>query len=236
MKTIVVLPAYNAEKTLKKTYDEIPPELRKNTLLVDDFSSDRTVEIARELGIEVIKHERNMGYGANLKTCFKEAIKRGADIVVVLHPDYQYDGSRIPELVKFIIDGEADVVLGSRFYGFNPMEGGMPLYKYLGNRFLSTLQNIGYHLDLSEYHTGLRAYKTEILKLINFEKNSNWFTFDSEILAQCIALGARIKEIGVQARYLPESSTVSFFQSVRYGFGTLLVLLKFIFFRKSLMR
>ncbi len=228
MKTFVVLPAFNAERTLKKTYEEIPLEFRKNLILVDDASTDRTIEVARELGIDSIRHERNMGYGANLKTCFTEAIKRGAEIIVVLHPDYQYDGRKIPALIQPIVEGSAEVVLGSRFLGVDPRKGGMPFYKYIGNRFLTTIQNLVFGLNLSEYHTGLRAYKVELLKKIPFMKNSNWFVFDSQILAQAISLGARIKEISVEARYLPDSSTVNFFQSVIYGLGTLLVLLKFL--------
>jgi glycosyltransferase involved in cell wall biosynthesis len=235
MKVFVVLPAYNAERTLKKTYEEIPSEFRKNLILVDDCSKDKTVEVAKDLGIDVIiRHERNMGYGANLKTCFTEAIKKGAEIIVVLHPDYQYDGKKIPELIQPVIDGSADVVLGSRFLEVDPRKGGMPLYKYIGNRFLTTIQNIVFRLNLSEYHTGLRAYKVELLKKIPFKKNSNWFLFDSQILAQAIALGARIKEISVEARYLPDSSTVSFSQSVLYGLGTLYVLLQFLLCKRRL--
>jgi len=234
MKVFVVLPAYNAERTLKKTYEEIPKEFRRNVILVDDCSRDKTVEVAEKLGINVVRHERNMGYGANLKTCFTEAIKRGAEVIVVLHPDYQYDGKKIPELIQPVIEGSAEVVLGSRFLGVDPKKGGMPVYKYIGNRFLTTLQNLVFRLNLSEYHTGLRAYKVDFLKKIPFKKNSNWFVFDSQILAQAIALGARIKEISVEARYLPDSSTVNFFQSVLYGFGTLFVLFQFLFCKNRL--
>lgn len=232
MRVFVVLPAYNAERTLKKTYDEIPTEFRKDLILVDDASTDRTVDVAKQLGIDVIKHMKNLGYGANLKTCFEEAMRRGAEVIIVLHPDYQYDGKKIPALLEPIMEGSADVVLGSRFFGIDPRKGGMPFYKYLGNRFLTTLQNLVFGLNLSEYHTGLRAYRTEILKGIPFKGNSNWFVFDSQILAQVISIGARIKEISVHARYLPDSSTVNFFQSVLYGLGTLLVLFRFLLWKK----
>ncbi len=234
MNVFIVLPAYNAEKTLKKTYEEIPELFRKNLILVDDSSTDRTFEIAKELGIYSLRHEKNKGYGANLKTCFREALKKGADVIVVLHPDYQYDGKKIPELIEPILKGEADLVLGSRFLKQDPKEGGMPFYKYLGNRFLSTIQNLVFGLKLSEYHTGLRAYRSELLKNIPFEKNSDGFVFDSEILAQCIAYGARTREISVKARYLPESSSINFIRSVIYGLGTLWTLVKFLFLWKKI--
>lgn len=231
-KIVIVMPAFNAEKTLERTFNEIPEGLRENIILVDDGSTDRTVEVSRKLGIYTIKHEKNKGYGANLKTCFNESLKRNPSVVVVLHPDYQYDGSVIPQLVKPVIDGEAEIVLGSRFLKYNPREGGMPAYKFIGNRFLTSIQNLIYGLKLSEYHTGLRAYSADFLKSVPYENFSNGFVFDSQIITFAVAKGARIKEIPARCRYLPESSSINFMKSVHYGLGTLWTAFKWIILKK----
>lgn len=227
-RVIVVMPAYNAAKTLERTYRDLPEDLIDKVILVDDVSQDETVEIARRLGLKVIIHIQNKGYGGNQKTCYIEALKDGADIVVMLHPDYQYDSTLVPELIAPIVEGHADMVLGSRFLGEGALKGGMPLYKYIANRFLTIVENLVLGLHLSEAHTGFRAYRRELLKTIPFLLNSDKFVFDSEIIAQTVAFGFRVAEIGVPTRYFDEASSVNFKNSMIYGFSTLWTLVKYL--------
>ena len=242
-KVIVVMPAYNAAKTLERTYNDIPPGVVDHVILVDDVSQDETVEIARRLGLDVIVHVQNRGYGGNQKSCYIEALKDGADIVVMLHPDYQYDSRLVPELIQPIVNGDADLVLGSRFRGSIPLAGGMPVYKYLSNRFLTIVENLVLRQRLSECHTGFRAYSRRLLLTIPFLLNSDRFVFDTEVIAQTVAFGFRIAEIGVPTRYFAEASSVNFKNSVIYGLATLKVMAAYILdrlgiqspqFRKSL--
>ena len=201
------MPAYNAAQTLERTYADIPHELVHRIILVDDVSRDETVDIARQLGLDVIIHAQNRGYGGNQKTCYDAALEAGADIVVMLHPDYQYDATRIPDLIAPIAAGERDLMLGSRFLG-DPLAGGMPQWKYVSNRFLTTVENIAFELHLSEYHTGLRAYSRRLLETIPYQANSDDFVFDQELIAQVVAAGMRrrIGEIAVPTRYFEEAS------------------------------
>jgi glycosyltransferase involved in cell wall biosynthesis len=233
-KVIVVMPAYNAAKTLKITYEDIPPQSVDQIILVDDGSTDKTLEIARELQLTAFVHTRNFGYGANQKTCYTEALKEGADIVVMLHPDYQYDPTLLPEVVGPIKAGEADIVLGSRFLAGNTLEQGMPWWKYLGNRFLTKLETWTLGLDLSEYHTGYRAYSRRVLEDIPFSMNSDKFVFDQEMLVQAAHLGFRIKEVPVPTKYFPEASNASFVDSSIYGLSILVLLARYILHRASL--
>jgi len=229
LKTIVVLPAYNAEKTLKKTVREIPQEVVEEIILVDDKSHDKTVKIAQKLNLTVFRHRKNRGYGANQKTCYLLALKHHPDIVVMLHPDYQYDPKIIKYFVEFISEDRFDVMLGSRIRSrHEALAGGMPLYKYLGNRFLTIIENFVSGYNLSEWHTGMRAYKREVLENIDFLKNSDDFLFDSQILFQIIEKGYRIGEIPVPVRYFPEASSINFKRSLKYGLGTLAVAAKFL--------
>jgi len=229
LKTIVVLPAYNAEKTLEKTVREIPKEVVEEIILVDDKSHDKTVKIARKLNLTVFRHHKNRGYGANQKTCYLLALKHHPDIVVMLHPDYQYDPKIIKYFVEFISEGRFDVMLGSRIRSrHETLTSGMPLYKYLGNRFLTIIENFVSGYNLSEWHTGMRAYKREVLENIDFLKNSDDFLFDSQILFQIIEKGYRIGEIPVPVRYFPEASSINFKRSLKYGLGTLAVAAKFL--------
>jgi glycosyltransferase involved in cell wall biosynthesis len=230
-KVVVVMPAYNAAKTLHMTYADLPRDMVDLVIVVDDGSSDETAKIARELGLELFVHDRNYGYGANQKTCYREALKAGADIVVMVHPDYQYDPTLLPEVVRPIQDGRADVVLGSRLMGDSPMKQGMPWWKYVSNRFLTWVENVAFGLKLSEYHTGYRAFRREALESVNLETNSDKFIFDQEILAQVVALGMRITEVPVPTRYFAQASSASFFQSTIYGFSILLLVGKYLLYR-----
>ncbi len=227
-KVIVVMPAYNAAKTLERTYNDIPAGIVDKVILVDDVSQDETVEVARQLGLEVIVHVQNRGYGGNQKTCYIEALKDGADIVVMLHPDYQYDSRLVPELIQPIVDGKADLVLGSRFLGSVPLAGGMPIYKYIANRFLTIAENLVLRQHLSECHTGFRAYSRRLLLTIPFLLNSDRFVFDTEVIAQTAAFGFKIAEIGVPTRYFAEASSVNFRNSTIYGLATLRVMAKYL--------
>ncbi len=222
LKVIVVLPAFNAAKTLQKTVEGIPKNLIYKIILVDDGSHDETCAIAVTLGLTVEKHPENKGYGANQKTCYNLAIEHGADIVIMLHPDYQYDPRLIKYFISFIEENYFDVMLGSRIRSrHEALAGGMPIYKYYSNRFLSFMENLATGYNLSEWHTGMRAYKTEVLKTINFMANSDDFIFDSQILFQIIEKGFRIGEVPVPVRYSPESSSINFFRSLKYGLRTL---------------
>jgi glycosyltransferase involved in cell wall biosynthesis len=225
---VVIMPAYNAAKTLERTYRDLPMDIVDKIILVDDVSQDETVEIAQRLGIKTVVHIQNRGYGGNQKTCYLEALKDGADIVVMLHPDYQYESTLVPELVAPIRQGEADMMLGSRFLGGQVRTGGMPLYKIIANRFLTLCENLVLGLRLSEAHTGFRAYRREVLETIPFLLNSDDFVFDSQVIAQAVAFGFRIGEIGVPTRYFEEASSVNFQRSVVYGFGTLWTLARFL--------
>jgi glycosyltransferase involved in cell wall biosynthesis len=233
-KVIVVMPAYNAAKTLKITYEDIPPQSVDQIILVDDGSTDQTLEIARELQLTVFVHTRNFGYGANQKTCYTEALKEGADIVVMLHPDYQYDPSLLPEVVAPIKAGQADIVLGSRFLAGKTLEGGMPWWKFVGNKFLTTLENWALGLNLSEYHTGYRAYSRRVLEEIPYTLNSDKFVFDQEFLVQAAHMGFRIREVPVPTKYFPDASNASFTDSVVYGLSILFLLARFGLHRASM--
>jgi glycosyltransferase involved in cell wall biosynthesis len=219
-KVIVVMPAYNAARTLVRTYREIPAEVVDHVILVDDVSRDDTVAVAELLQIQVVVHQQNRGYGGNQKTCYDTALAEGAEVVVMLHPDYQYDATRIPALVGPILAGEADMMLGSRFLG-DPLAGGMPRWKFVANRFLTTMENKVFGLDLSEYHTGFRAYSRTLLEKIDYHANSDDFVFDQELVSQVVATGLRIGEVAVPTRYFTEASSVNFRRSVVYGLGTL---------------
>jgi glycosyltransferase involved in cell wall biosynthesis len=227
-KVVVVLPAYNAEKTLVATWDDIPKEWADEILLVDDCSRDRTVELARELGIRTVVHQKNRGYGGNQKTCYRTAMDLGGEIMVMVHPDHQYDPTIIPQLVQPLLDGECDAVFGSRMLGGRPMEGGMPKWKYFANLFLTMVENATFYTFLSEYHSGFRAYSRHYLETVNFEANSDNFIFDTEIIAQGVAKRMTIREVPIQTRYFPEASQIGFWRSVRYGLG----ILKTMFFFK----
>jgi glycosyltransferase involved in cell wall biosynthesis len=223
-KIVVVMPAYNAEKTLEKTFHEIPFDIVDEVIVVDDFSNDNTLAEAKKLGIQhVIVHEQNKGYGANQKTCYKKALDLEADIVIMLHPDYQYTPKLIHSIAYLISNGLYPVVLGSRILGKGALKGGMPYYKYMANRFLTAFQNILIDAKLSEYHTGYRAYAREVLETICFEENSDDFVFDNEILSQILYAGFEIAEITCPTKYFAEASSINFGRSVRYGLGVLRV-------------
>jgi glycosyltransferase involved in cell wall biosynthesis len=217
----VVMPAYNAEKTLARTYADIPLEHVQDVILVDDASRDRTVEEARRLGLHVVVHERNRGYGGNQKTCYRTALERSADIVVMVHPDHQYDPTVIPHLIEPLRARECDAVFGSRMLGGRPIQGGMPKWKYLGNILLTAIENATFLIYLTEYHSGFRAYSRRYLESVNLEANSNGFVFDTEIIAQGMAKGLRIREIPIETRYFDEASQIAFGPSVRYGLAIL---------------
>ncbi len=221
-KVIVVMPAYNAEKTLKDTYNEIPFDIVDDVIVVDDCSKDRTTEVAHELGIKhIIRHTQNKGYGGNQKTCYDTALSLNADIVVMLHPDYQYTPKLIPSMVYPIANGLYPVVLGSRILGKGALNGGMPYYKYVFNRFLTFSQNLIMNQKLSEYHTGYRAFSSEILKNISYHNNSDNFVFDNQMLAQIFYKGYEIAEVTCPTKYFTEASSINFKNSMFYGFGVL---------------
>jgi glycosyltransferase involved in cell wall biosynthesis len=233
---IVVMPAYNAAKTLEKTLDDIPRDSIDGIILTDDASQDDTVGIARRLGLSVFVHEVNKGYGANQKTCYREALKIGADIMVMVHPDHQYDPTVIPQLIEPLLRGECDAVFGSRMLGGRPLEGGMPKWKYLANIFLTALENATFYMYLTEYHSGLRAYTRKYLETVKFELNSDDFVFDSEIIAQGVIHNMRIKEIPIQTRYFPEASQIGLGRSIVYGLSILKTLVKYKFHEKGILR
>lgn len=227
-KIIVVMPAYNAEKTLEQTFREIPFTIVDEVILVDDHSKDKTYEVAKKLGInEVIRHDVNKGYGGNQKTCYQAALNRGADVVVMLHPDYQYTPLLIEAMVYPIARGLFPVMLGSRILGKGALRGGMPLYKYIANRFLTFFQNIMMGQKLAEYHTGYRAFSKEILEKLPLEKNSDDFVFDNEMLGQIAYAGYEIGEVTCPTKYFDDASSINFKRSVKYGMGVLRVSISF---------
>jgi glycosyltransferase involved in cell wall biosynthesis len=227
-KTIAVMPAYNAARTLERTVADIPAGSVDEILLVDDCSQDNTVEIAERLGLTVIRHEHNLGYGGNQKTCYRHALDKGADYVVMIHPDYQYDSRVIPAAIEFIRLGICDFIMGSRIRTrHEALAGGMPPWKYVANRCLTLAENIALGQNLGDFHSGFRAYRREVLETIPYLKNSNDFVFDSEFLAQAVHFGFKLGDIPVPVRYFDEASSINFRRSVTYGFATLQVLAKF---------
>jgi glycosyltransferase involved in cell wall biosynthesis len=232
----VVLPAYNAAKTLEMTYSEIPFEFVDDVILVDDASRDDTADLARRLGIKTIVHEQNKGYGGNQKTCYRTALELGADIVVMLHPDYQYTPKLITAMAAMIAFGEFDAVLASRILGVGALKGGMPFYKYIANRFLTFFENLMLGHKLSEYHTGYRAFSREILEQLPLERNSDDFVFDNQMLAQLVWFGYRIGEVSCPTKYFEDASSINFRRSVIYGLGVLRTSLLFRFAKLGLSR
>ena len=235
-RVVVVLPAYNAERTLERTLADVPPGVVDRFLLVDDASSDGTVAEAARLGIPYVVHERNRGYGGNQKTCYAEALRLGADIVVMLHPDYQYTPKLIGAMAWLVASGEFDVVLGSRVLGTGALEGGMPRYKYVANRFLTVVENVLLGVRLSEYHTGYRAYSRTVLETLPLAAASDDFVFDNQVLAQAVAFGFRIGEISCPTNYFPEASSIGLWRSIGYGFGVLGTAVRFRLHRWGLRR
>lgn len=235
-KITVVLPAYRAEKTLEQTYAQIPLEIVDHVILVDDASTDSTVELARRLGIQTFCHQKNLGYGANQKTCYREALALGSDIVVMLHPDYQYDPRLVTAMAGMVASGIYDAVLGSRILGHSALRGGMPFYKYVSNRMLTWTQNLLCGAHLSEYHSGYRAFSREVLERLPLLRNSDDFVFDSQMLTQVIAFGFRIGEISCPTKYMPEASSINFRRSVVYGLGVLWTSLKYRLWKMKIVR
>ncbi|MGA9475310.1 MAG: glycosyltransferase family 2 protein [Terriglobales bacterium] len=222
----VVLPAYNAEKTLEATVRELP-ETVDNCILVDDHSKDRTVEVAQKLGLQYFVHDRNYGYGRNQQTCYREALAAGADVVIMVHPDYQYTPLLVTAMASMIAYGVYDVVLGSRIIGGTALRGGMPFYKYVANRLLTAFENIFLHVKLSEYHTGYRAFSRDVLMRLPLGENSDDFVFDNQMLAQCVYFGFRIGEVSCPTKYFEEASSINFRRSVTYGLGVLKTTMQF---------
>jgi len=220
-KIVVVMPAYNAAKTIEKTYREIPLDLVDEVVVTDDASPDETVAIARKLGLHTLVHEKNRGYGGNQTTCYTEALRLGADVAVMLHPDYQYTPALLPAMIGMITDGPFDVVLGSRVLGGRALAGGMPRYKYVANRALTAVQNLLCGAKLSEYHTGYRAFSREVLESLALLENSDDFVFDNQMLAQILLAGFEIGEVSCPAAYFEEASSINFRRSVKYGLGVL---------------
>jgi len=236
-KVVVVMPAYNAEKTLARTVADIPEGSVDAIILVDDRSKDQTVAVARQLGLRVIQHDSNQGYGGNQKTCYREALAAGADIVVMIHPDYQYDARLVPYLTGIISGGICDVVLGNRIRTRQEaLGGGMPFYKYLSNRLLTVIENLAMGQNLGEWHSGLRAYSRKVLETIPWEQNSNDFVFDCEFLVQAAALGFRLGDIPAPARYFEEASSINFQRSLRYGLESLNTLIRYYLHRLKICR
>lgn len=228
-RTVVVMPAYNAALTLRQTLADIPQGVVDEVILVDDCSTDDTVAVARELGLTVVEHEQNLGYGGNQKTCYETALESGADFVVMVHPDYQYDSRTVGAAVEFLKLGICDVILGSRIRTRREaLAGGMPVWKYLANRMLTIMENIAFGQNLGEFHTGFRAYTRQVLETVPYEWNSNDFVFDSEFLAQSVHFGFRIGDVPVPVRYFSEASSISFRRSMRYGCATLGVVARYL--------
>lgn len=236
-KIIVILPAYNAAKTLEKTYSEIPFDIVDDVILTDDFSNDNTVSLAKKLGIKhIIEHQKNLGYGANQKSSYNKALELNADIIVMLHPDYQYTPKLIPAMCNLIASNLYDVVLGSRILSKGALKGGMPIYKYFFNRVLTFTQNILMNQKLSEYHTGYRCFNAKVFQAINYNNNSNNFVFDNQLLAQCCFQNLKIGEISCPAKYFKEASSINFRRSVIYGIGCLNVATKYFLQKKKIMK
>jgi len=227
-RVIAVMPAYNAAQTLERTCADIPPGTVDEILLVDDCSRDETVAVARRLGLTVIQHKRNKGYGGNQKTCYRYALQRGADYVVMIHPDYQYDSRVIPHAVGFLKLGICDVVLGSRIRSRGEaLEGGMPVYKYFANRMLTIFENMGLGQNLGDFHSGFRAYRREVLETVPFMSNSDDFVFDTQFLVQCVHFGFKLGDVPVPVRYFAEASSINFRRSSQYGLHTVATVLQF---------
>ena len=235
-KVVVVMPAYNAALTIERTYREIPLDLVDEVVVTDDASHDETVEVAQRLGLRTLVHAENRGYGANQKTCYAEALRLGADVVVMLHPDYQYTPRLLPSMIGLLTDGPFDAVLGSRVLGGRALAGGMPLYKYVANRCLTAVQNLLSGAKLSEYHTGYRAFSREVLETLPLLENSDDFVFDNQMLAQILLAGFEIGEVSCPAAYFEEASSINFRRSVRYGLGVLATSLQAFAHRKGLAR
>jgi glycosyltransferase involved in cell wall biosynthesis len=236
-KITVVLPAYNAEKTLERTYREIPLDIVDHVILVDDLSTDKTVNIAKQLGIDhIVPHAVNKGYGGNQKTCYNEAQKANSDIVVMLHPDYQYSPLLIHSMCYLIANGVFDVVLGSRILGKGALRGGMPMYKYIANRILTFLQNLLMNQKLSEYHTGYRAFSGKVLESVNYNINSDDFIFDNQMLAQIFNAGFEIGEITCPTRYFEDASSINLSRSIKYGLGVIGVSFSYLLHRKGILK
>jgi len=236
-KVIVVMPAFNAAATLEKTFEDIPKGSVDEVILTDDCSSDTTVEIAKKLGLTVIQHDHNKGYGANQKTCYEAALKNGADAVIMIHPDYQYDSRLIPFALGFLSTGICDIIIGSRIRSRREaLDGGMPLYKYISNRFLTIIENVVLGQNLGDFHSGFRAYSRGVLVSVPFRKNSDDFVFDTQFLAQAAYLGFRIGDIPIPTRYFEDASSINFIRSTKYGLQTLLIMLKFILQKSGLLR
>ena len=235
-RVVVVLPAYNAAKTLRKTFEELPHEIVDQVILVDDASQDETTVLARELQITTFAHPRNLGYGGNQKTCYREALRAGADVVIMVHPDYQYTPALVTAMASMVAKGIYDTVLGSRMLGRGAIKGGMPLYKYVANRILTLVENVALQRKLSEYHTGYRAFSRAVLEALPLEENSNDFVFDNEMLAQIVAFGFEIGEVSCPTRYFGEASSISFPRAVTYGMGVLGVCAKYRLHRWGLRR
>ncbi|HOC25459.1 MAG TPA: glycosyltransferase family 2 protein [bacterium] len=226
-KVVVVLPAYNAAATLEKTYSEIPFDIVDDVIIVDDASTDETVAVANQLGIHTVVHPRNLGYGGNQKTCYREALERGADVVVMLHPDYQYTPKLVTAMASMVAIGQYQMVLASRIISGGALKGGMPLYKYISNRFLTLFENILLGQKISEYHTGYRAFARELLSDLPLHQCSNDFVFDNEMIAQTVYFGYSVGEVSCPTKYFPEASSINFRRSVKYGFGVLRTALSF---------
>ena len=233
---VVVMPAYNAAKTLEQTWSEIPKEYVDQVILVDDGSTDDTVSLSRKLGLHTLVHDHNRGYGGNQKSCYQEALRLHADIIVMVHPDYQYSPKLIVSLASMVASGHYDAALGSRVIGGGTIDGGMPRYKYIANRLLTTIQNFCLGAKLSEYHTGFRAFSADLLRSLPLNENSDDFVFDNEMLAQTLFFGYRIGEISCPTRYMEDASSINFRRSVTYGLGVLGVTLKFVAQRWRLAR
>jgi len=235
-RVVVVMPAYNAARTLEATYRGLAMDVVDEVILVDDVSHDDTVDIAERLGLKVVVHIQNRGYGGNQKTCYLEALRSGADVVVMVHPDNQYDSTLVPQMIQPILDGTADIVLGSRMLSGTALSGGMPWWKYVANRFLTLVENATFGLRLSEYHTGFRAYSRRLLETLPFLLNSDNFVFDQEIMAQAVTFGFRVGEIPVPTRYFAEASSVNFERSVEYGLDVLRLMVRYSLHRAHVWR
>ncbi len=235
MKTVVVMPAYNAARTLQNTIADIPPQYRADAILVDDASSDDTVAVAERLGVRVIRHARNTGYGGNQKTCYTAALAAGADIVIMVHPDYQYNPKVLPSIVNLIENDVCDVVLGNRIRTRREaLLGGMPFYKYISNRGLTLVSNLVTGENLGEWHSGMRAYSRKVLETVAWKDNSDDFVFDTQFLVQCTSAGLRLGDVPIQAKYFEEASSINFKRSTEYGMLTLYTLLRYVLHKAGL--